>query len=201
MTILKVKWVGVRPLIMHSAAMIDPDNAFVRQIDKLKKTLKQKKKDDFEGKEEVRRQIERAEWEGAMYWNSNDGLFLPGDNIFACIIAGARKSKCGKQAEQAIIPISDTPITTKSKTKNLDTMYSDPEFQLRYAVRIPPKTGARIMKVRPMAPTGWNLAFNVEYDKDILPTEDLKEAITNAGVLYGVGDWRPKFGRFNVEFL
>lgn len=196
---MTVRWTGIRPLIMHNADMIDPDNRTVLAIGQLTRSLKKLKKDDVEGKEDLRRKIERLEWEGSMYWQS-DGVFMPGKNIMAAIVAGARKIKAGKQAEQAIVPIEDIPIDTKVSTKNLDKLYENKDFSLRQAVRIPPKTGSRIMKVRPKI-TDWSLTFKIEYDEKTLPTNDLLESMNEAGSLIGLCDWRPIFGRFIVEVV
>ena len=66
-------------------------------------------------------------------------------------------------------------------------------------MRVPPKTGARVMKVRPMVPTGWQLKFSVEYDENLVNEKDLHRAMVDAGTLVGLGNWRPKFGRFLVK--
>lgn len=198
MKTLKVTLTGYRPLLMHSANMIDPDNEHVRKLGELQRQLKKLKKEDVDGREEIRRDIEKVEWLGSLYWKEDVGIYLPGDNITACIVAGARKSKSGKQAEQGLVPIDDAPITTVCKTTDLEALHKRKEFQFRSPVRIPPKTGSRLMKVRPMVPTGWTASIVIEYD--IIPTSDLKEAITDAGATIGLGDWRPKFGRFSCEF-
>lgn len=201
MKTITAKLTGIRPLLMHNAAMIDPDNQSVLEIETLKRELKKAKKDDVEGKEKIRRRIEEAEWLGSLYYDSKVGLIIPGDNLFACIVSAAKKTKCGKQAEQGIVPIEDAPLSTKCKTTDLAALYKNPEFSLRFPVRIPPKTGSRVMKVRPMVPTGWSLTITIEFDETVLPVADLKEALETAGSLIGLGDWRPKFGRFSVEYL
>lgn len=195
---INVKWSGIRPLIMHNAAMIDPDNEFVRRKNELQRQMKKLKKDDVDGREKMRREIERVEWRGSLYWAPTMGVYMPGKNIMACIVAGARKLKSGKQAEQAIIPIDDVPVETTVQTKDLDILYNDKDFSLREAVRIPPKTGTRVMAVRPKI-TKWTLRFKIEFDEKVLPTADLIEANTEAGSLIGIGDWRPVFGRFLVN--
>jgi hypothetical protein len=199
MQTLKIKWTGYRPLLMHSSAMIDPDNASVREIKKLEVAMKKLKKDDYDGREKYRRQIERLEWEGSLYWDGSQ-MFVPGENIHACIVEGARKAKVGKRAEAAILPPEDVPVISSAKPgTTLDDLYTRKEFSLRKPVRIPPRTGARIMKVRPIIPTGWELQFEIDYDEEQLPKDDLITAMEDAGSLVGIGDWRPKFGRFKVE--
>jgi hypothetical protein len=60
---------------------------------------------------------------------------------------------------------------------------------------------SRIIRIRPMIPTGWTMAFDLEFDEGIVNPKNLMKAMTDAGSLVGLGDWRPKFGRFLVEEL
>jgi hypothetical protein len=50
-----------------------------------------------------------------------------------------------------------------------------------------------------MIPTGWSLSFDIEFDDSIVNPKNLLKAMSDAGSLVGLGDWRPKFGRFLVE--
>jgi len=190
-------------MLMSSAAMIDQDNPAVLAMKKAQRELKKLKKYDVEGQEKKRREIERLEWEGSLYWDKALGLFIPGINLFACIVEAARKTKAGKRAEAAIVPIEDVKIiTAKPYPKDLNKLYAAGEYAFRHPVRIPPKTGARLMKVRPMIPTGWKTEpITIEFDEDELPESDLREAVPTGGRLIGLGGWRPRFGRFDVEWL
>lgn len=203
MKTLKVRWTGIRPLVMHNAAMIDQDNPHVQRIVALNRDLKKLKKDDFDGREKVRREMEKEEWMGSIYWDSEDGLYVPGENVIACITAGARKIKMGKQAECAIVPLPDViPIQMERKyPRDLEALCKVSEFSFRKPVRIPPRTGARLMKVRPVVPTGWSIEFEIEFDEKEFPEKDLIEAMQCGGSLAGLGDWRPRFGRFLVEII
>lgn len=202
MKTLHVTWTGIRPLLMHSANMIDPDNSYVRAKEAKQRELKRLKKDDTVGKESVRREIEELEWLGSMYWDTDVGFYIPGDVIMACIVEGAQKLKSGKQAKAAIVPIDDVvPLkTSKTYPKDLKKLYPMKEYSFRFPVRIPPKTGSRIMIVRPIIPTGWSINFDLEFEPKVLPVDDAKQANEIAGQLIGAGCWRPKFGRFEATF-
>lgn len=78
-----------------------------------------------------------------------------------------------------------------------EKMFADPRFSLRKGVAV---QKSRIIRLRPMIPTGWSLTFVLEFDDSILNKKSLIKAIEDAGSLVGLGDWRPKFGRFNAEF-
>lgn len=194
MKTMKVKWTGIRPLIMHSADMVDPLNPFVRRIKEINSKGGKKLTDSD------REEMQRLEWEGALYWDDELGLVMPSDNIEKTIREGAMKSRLGKSAEAAsFVQESIVPFNGAAYPKNKDKLYSKPEYQIRKSVRIPPRTGARIMKVRPMIPTGWHLEFTLEFDDSVINQKDLAKAMTDAGALVGIGIWRPKFGRFSVE--
>jgi hypothetical protein len=44
----------------------------------------------------------------------------------------------------------------------------------------------------------WELDFTVHYLPDILNDAQVREAMVTAGRIIGLGDYRPKFGRFDV---
>ena len=75
-------------------------------------------------------------------------------------------------------------------------MFADPRFILRKGVMI---NRSRIIRIRPMIPVGWCLEFDLEFDASIIDPQSLLKAMIDAGALIGLGDWRPKFGRFLVE--
>ena len=54
------------------------------------------------------------------------------------------------------------------------------------------------MRTRPKFNT-WAANLVIQYDDAQLNEEDVRELLVIAGESIGVGDWRPKFGRFIVE--
>ena len=82
--------------------------------------------------------------------------------------------------------------------KNKDKMFEDPSFVLRKGVKV---QTSRIIRIRPMIPTGWSITFTLEYDESILNEKSILKAMNDAGALIGLGDWRPKFGRFVSEVI
>jgi hypothetical protein len=189
-TTLPVKWTGIRPLIMHNGLMADWKHPLVQQLkDIVSKGSRKLTEADFEKRE-------RLEWDAGLYWDDQDGLFIPGDNIERCIQKGAEKSRIGKDiaacvfCAQPIVPLEyDGP-------KDRNKMYADSRFVLRKGIVI---KKSRIIRVRPMIPTGWSLTFELEFDSTIVNPKALMRAMVDAGTIIGLGDWRPKFGRFLVE--
>jgi hypothetical protein len=58
-------------------------------------------------------------------------------------------------------------------------------------------TKGRIVRCRPLF-LEWSLDFTVELINDELPVEVIKAALDDAGREGGIGDFRPRFGRFIV---
>ena len=191
MKTLSVKWTGIRPLVMHNGLMADPTNPFVRKGKEIRsKGTKKMTEADYE-------EQNRLEWMGSLYWSDNlKGPIIPSDNIERCIQMGAQKSRIGKDVQAAVF-CAESIIPLECETpKTKDKMYADPKFTLRVGVVI---NQSRVIKVRPMIPTGWALKFSVDYEESIVNAKDLIKAMQDAGALVGLGDWRPKFGRFAVE--
>ena len=56
---------------------------------------------------------------------------------------------------------------------------------------------ARIIRYRPRFDR-WELEFQIEVASNDIDKATLKEILDTAGATVGIGDWRPKFGRFIV---
>lgn len=188
MQTMKTTWEGIRPLVLHNGILADPTHPIVRSIKEL--TSKKKKSDaDHE-------RIARLEWEGSLYLGNKGQLVIPSDNLERAIQLGAQKNKLGKDVAAAVF-CQEAEVNIEYKgPKSLDAMYNDPAFVLRKGVKV---GAARVMRVRPMLPVGWRLSFVLEFDETIISESNLAKAMIEAGTLVGLGDWRPKFGRFLVK--
>jgi hypothetical protein len=190
MKTMNVKWTGIRPMVMHNGLMADPTNPLVRRIKEItSKGSKKLTESDYEERD-------RLEWDAGLYWDSADGAIVPSDNIERCIQLGAQKSRIGKDVQAAVFCVDPHVKVQYDGPRDRDKMYADPRFTLRKGVAV---QKARIIRIRPMIPTGWTLVFGVEFDESIVNPKSLLKAMVDAGAVVGLGDWRPKFGRFFVE--
>lgn len=57
--------------------------------------------------------------------------------------------------------------------------------------------GSRITRWRPLF-TNWSAEFTINITDEMINPLQLKEIVAEAGLHKGIGDWRPKFGRFEV---
>lgn len=194
MKTLKVQLTGIRPLVMHNGLLADPTNPAVVAIKKI--TSKGSKKMTLSDYSER----DRLEWEGSLYWSDETGgMVMPSDNLERCIQEGAKKSRKGKDFAAAVF-VSETEVEVEHRLsgKSKAEIYADKSFTLRKGVKV---QMSRVIRVRPLVPTGWTLTFTIEFDDSIVNESDIQDALTNAGSLVGLGDWRPKFGRFSFNVI
>lgn len=191
MKTMKVKWTGLRPLLMHSAQLADPLNPIVRKIKE--HTAKKTKKTDYDLEE-----IDRLSYIGSLYLGEDGKPVIPSDNIERCIQLGAQKKRLGKDVAAAVLCVDAEYPLMYDGPKGPEKMYANPRFVNRKSVAV---QKSRVMRVRPMIPTGWELAFEIEFDESVINEKAIVSAMEDAGTLVGLGDWRPKFGRFAVEVL
>lgn len=187
MKTLNAKWTGIRPLLMHNGQLADQTNPYVVEIKKI--TAKGKKKTDTDYAN-----MARLEWEGGLYWDETLGPVIMSDAIERCIQVGAQKSRLGKDVLAAVF-CQETCVPVEYKgPREKEKMWANPDFCLRRGVGV---NGSRVMRCRPMF-REWAIEFTVEYDDSIINEKNLIQAMQDAGALCGLGDWRPKFGRFTV---
>jgi hypothetical protein len=81
--------------------------------------------------------------------------------------------------------------------QTLDEAFADKSFHLRVAVQI---AGKRMMRTRPCF-RAWSLEFDAHFMPTVLDIRDVSEFLKGAGDRVGLGDWRPRFGRFSAQIL
>lgn len=188
---VKTTWRGIRPVLEHNSRLCDPTDDYTRRIKAItSKGSKKLTESDHE-------QRDFLEWCGGLYWDEKQGLVMPSTNIESCIQSGAKKSRLGKDFAAAVLLDDDQIVFEHAKPKlTKEKLFELPEYVYRCAVKV---QQARLMRVRPMVPSGWKLAFTVTFDDRIVNPKALHTAMLDAGCYCGLGDFRPKFGRFSVE--
>ena len=190
MKTISATWTGIRPIVLHNGLMADPTNPYTRRIKEItSKGSKKLTESDYEERD-------RLEWEAGLYWDESLGACIPSDNIERCIQLGAQKSRVGKDVQAAVFCTEPIIKLNYDGPRAKDKLYADPRFTLRKGVAV---QKSRIIRVRPMFPTGWSISFNLEFDDTIINEKSIVKAMQDAGALVGLGDWRPKFGRFVVS--
>ena len=185
---------GIRPLILHNGRLSDPMDPAVTRLKGLAK--KQDKGD------EDQEAVSRAEWEGGLYWDAKLGPYVPVDNLQALVEAGAKKRKLGTVFKSMVgidFPDGADGVAIEYKgPRDIEGLWAAGgdarTFVFRKTARV---KSSRIIRTRARF-HDWRVKFRVEVLQNAVTGEQLKQAIRDAGVLVGLGDWRPRYGRFEV---
>lgn len=183
-----IEIVGVAPLIVHNGRLADPLDPITRQLAELtgkrKKTL------------EDHHRISRVEWEGGLYLDEDDEPCLPSECIEATLVAGAKRTKQGRDAKAGIV-VPDHAKLVYDGPKDVEAMWASGKFLKRNGVRVGP---ARVIRSRPIF-HAWSAVVRIVWDPDVIRDEPDLMKIAEAAGQMGTCEWRPRFGRFEVHKL
>ncbi len=178
---------GTAPLMMQSDKLADPIGDDAKELKKFSGKRK-KTDDDHEA-------MKRIEWGANLYTDNKGVIIVPSQNIFRMIVEAARLSKKGKDVERGcMIMINENPLYYDGP-KSLRALYENARFVDRRTVVV---SRSRVMRTRPIFPT-WSLPFTVNYDPDVIDMNELDGFVETAGKYIGLGNYRPRFGRFEVK--
>jgi hypothetical protein len=126
-------------------------------------------------------------------------LYIPGPNIYSCIIAAGTFHKAGKSKvttmKTSLVPAG---ILLEEMVCSLNTT----EWEVDSRSVVIPSTGGRIMCHRPRVDR-WSLTFTLDVDTTMFSPTLVRALVDDAGKKIGLGDYRPArkgpFGRFVVK--
>lgn len=180
---------GIRPMLQHNGRLANPLDEYTR---KLKELTRQRAKTD-----EHHIAIAHAEFEGSLYWSAELGIYLPADNFDAMLVKGAGKFKLKNAVTAGVFVDCEygVPITYDGP-RSLAALWESPRHRFVKAVVVQRN---RVMRTRPMIPTGWSAEVPVTFDEALIDADTLTQIVNYCGSSIGLGDWRPRFGRFVLE--
>lgn len=189
MQALSFRIVGISPLVMHNGQLADPANQWSRAVKEI--SGKRKKTDsDYE-------EMARLEWLGGLYLKDKEPC-IPGYVFEGCLIGkggAARKERMGKESAAALWVMDDFPLEYDGP-RDPHELWKDETFRLQALVIV---GSARIVRTRPLFKK-WAANIEVQYNSDLLNDDMVHRWVEVAGEQVGLMDWRPKFGRFAVEW-
>ena len=178
---------GTSILLMNSEAGVDDSSELSKAI----KRLTDKKRNKTEADKE---EINRLSWERAMYYDESIGPFIPAWNVKRSIQDAARLRKKGKDLERGVFLVSERfPLQYKGPRK-IDAMHKSGKFMDIRTVR---QAQSRILRARPRF-EGWSLECEFFVDPTVINPEDFMEYVEAAGAFIGLGDYRQRFGKYQV---
>ena len=185
---LQIELRGERPLLMHSSVLADPLHPITRELAGLTG-----KRDKTVADHEM---IARVEWAGGLWLD--EGLpCIPSAAIEAAFVDAAKTRKRGKAAKAGFV-CNGSAMLEYDGPKSIDELWAEEKFRLRASVRV--NGGSRTTRTRPRF-AEWRAVFEAECVRGLIEEDEVIELFKIAGFRIGIGDWRPKFGRFSVRRL
>src|ERR1017187_3113930 len=166
---VKVKIRGVAPLLHNRFPMEQGDEEKAKRRDQ-----------KFDSKEDA---------EKALYRNE-DGCFVPSSWIEATLRETAKEFKGkGKASLKATIlsSVFVEPEEIPMGKKTYDEIDRRPAVIQRQRID---RKSTRL--------NSWEIVFTINFDENRIKKDVLRQILEEAGLCKGIGDYRPKFGRFQL---
>ncbi len=178
---------GVGDLLTHNGGLADPANPIATEMRKLSSKRK-KVTADHEA-------MANLEFRGGLYIRNGE-IIIPPRLLESALVEGARASKEGQIALAGVFVEQDIEFNFAGPRSVADRL-KDPECRLTVGVKV---QRARIMRTRPLF-SDWSITFRVSALASSVTEDMLERWITSAGLAKGLGDWRPRYGRFALQNL
>lgn len=179
---LNTRIVGVAPFIMHNGQTADPLNKFAKAMKEISGKRKKTEADLIE--------LARIEYLAGLYMGPS-GPVIPSVMLEAVITKGAAKAQNGRLTEAGVIVDRHADLEYDGP-RTADDLEKDENFRLVSPVKIKQQ---KVIRTRPIF-REWAADLEIKYLDDIINERDLIIALRAAGTYVGIGDWRPRNGRF-----
>ena len=188
---IKIKLEGIGAgLMMHDSRLVDPLNPISKKIAEI--SARSKKTTDSN------RELARLEFLGGLWLNEDNRIVVKAEALEASLckcayaVAGKAVSK-DKMAASAMC--LDSPVLIYDGPDDPEKLWETD----RFVSRLPVKIGkARIMRTRPLF-RKWSAVAVFDLDTGSVNEDVFIRIAEHAGQYVGIGDYRPRYGRFVVE--
>ena len=181
---LNFRITGACPLLLHNGQLADPLNPHAKAMAQISGKRKKTEADHA--------RLADLEFLGCLYLSGGRPC-IPAEMMEAALARAASQERRTAKAKAGLVIRSDLPLHYDGPT-DPRALCADPAFRLRCSVRIGTN---RIMRTRPRF-TNWAADLVVDYLPSLLNSHEVRNFVVTAGEQIGIGDWRPRFGRFHV---
>lgn len=197
MTRVMIRIKGKLPLLMCSQEGVNPRHPLTKEMKAINAKRTKKTDDDLIRLADIEMHLH-------LYHKEGVGPFMPALNVKRCIEDGAKTSNKGKTTREALELICDTdrhPIDMfplwygDGAPRELEEIINSDEYRDTRSARVQMAT---VMRVRPIFHV-WGLDGFYDLDEQIIGFDDFARFCYEAGRRKGLGDYRPEFGKFEVQ--
>lgn len=150
-------------------------------------TGKRKKTDDDHAA------ISAIEFEASCYYEKK--WHIPAANFEAMLLASAKHFKLGTTIKQALLVPDDAEFNFADKELIPADLFTLSEYVDQRTVKV---GTSKTIRTRPIF-HDYTVKFTCWLDTDKMNVDQLQQIVENAGKYVGLGDYRPRYGRFEIE--
>lgn len=187
---------GIRPLKTHNAQLANPLNNFVIEMKKITSIRKKT--------EEHYRKLSDLEFLGGLYVNEKNLPIVPSHMVEGMLNEAAKVYRKGKDLKSALDVLDDAVIEhshvdPKKLASKLtaEQLLAMPEYRVMPCVKV---QQARIIRTHPFF-RHWRITFQLQLDTELIDEHMFREICEVGGRRIGLGDYRPKMGKFEVTLF
>ena len=181
---LEYRIASVSPMIVHNGQLADPLNKWVKAM---KLIHAKRKKTDADLLE-----LARLEFLGSLYMDEH-GPILPDFMIEATMLNAAKKTKEGPLAKSGLFCTEHAPLIYDGP-RSATELWNDDRFHFSSMVRV---GQSKVSRMRPIFPS-WGAIIKLSYEDGIISEGRINEWVVTGGLQVGLGDWRPRYGRYTL---
>lgn len=184
---LTFKVEGTQPLMLNNAQVVNPFNKYTVALKPL--TAKKKKT------EEDMEQIYKLQFESSLYIK-NGVYIIPADHFWKSVCTAAKEQKLGKKFEQSFQIYDDCVLNFPEKDMTPAELFAEKSHvDIRDGVIM---GRSRVPVCRAIFPK-WSTLVEAWYDETQIDEKDIVMIFEIAGLRYGVGTYRQRFGKFTAK--
>ncbi|MDM8520293.1 hypothetical protein QUF64_09615 [Anaerolineales bacterium HSG6] len=150
------------------------------------------------------------EWLETMYRTVDGYLYQPASHVEGAMVKAAvsfkikgKRGKTWKDAIRAYVYASPEQIKHLYQGQPVKApgpeLLRNPTDHLRVDIRRVKVQRAAVARSRLLVNTGWQLAFSLQVADEQVRPDVCKEILQEAGRAVGIGDFRPRYGRFTID--
>jgi hypothetical protein len=173
-------------LLVHNARLSDPLDPAAKALKKLSGKRNKTEEDHL--------QLSRVEFEGGLYFDDVVGPYIPDQNIFRALVDGAKLTKMGVKVTRGLFLTTQVNPLAYNGPRDVEGLWAAGNVH-KASVKVGTQ---RVVRTRPWF-REWGVEVEGFLDPSVMELAELQAVADNAGRFIGMGDWRPRFGRFNAS--
>lgn len=190
---MSATFTGKNPLLQNNPQTVDRFNIYTKAMKRINDKKTRRTDDDF-------MELKNIEVRAKIYWDDAIGIYVPSSWVTAAIAGASFKtSKISKaDVRSAVFAVDDKlPLIyrDKAKVKTPDDIVGNNAFRLDMTLK---QGMVRVVKSVPIF-HDWSFTCALEYDDEVIDADSMTNILTRCARYGGFGDFRPTFGRADVE--